>query len=135
MRSQEKIPVLTGGKLLRRTAAAIIVVLISWGISSPLAEGASFRYLNNVPLSEGEDRSSNLRANVTGGSTTSHGTGFVTNHIISYNPAPGYVEHGHSWGSGGTNLTHPAVTNAYSSCYWTATGMGGTAHMSCWVNG
>lgn len=112
---------------LRILIVAGLVVLFG-SIAIPAAQAATYTYVNNLQTDEGVSRQSNLRANLNGGGSST-GT-YATSHIISFNPAPGYVEHGHASSSGSVTMTHANRTNAYSKCYWYFTGGGRTA-MSC----
>ncbi len=107
----------------------IAVVLGSTAI--PAAQAASYTYANSVNTSEGQVRQSNLRANLNGGGSATYT--YATSHIVSFNPAPGYREYGHSYAGGSVTMTHANVTNAYSKCYWYFNGNGGSTSMTCYA--
>lgn len=121
------------GAALGRVAVVAAVALTFYGLSTPAAEAAEYRYANNVNTDDGVVHSTGLRSSVTGGRSSTHGVSLAINHVITYNPAPGYVEHGHAYGAGATNLSHLRVSNTYNKCYWLRPGTGGRTEISCWV--
>lgn len=80
---------------------------------------ATFEYVSGASVTNGVSRSTGPKPRMTGGSAYTV-LGFGTTTIITYRPAPGYVE----IGSATTNnpheayISHGSASNASSKCYW-----------------
>ena len=98
-------------------------------MAAPAAHAANITYVNNLSTAEGVVRQSKLQSTLTGGNSSTYTA--ATSYIVSFNPAPGYREHGSAASTGSAKLSHPRVSNAYSKCYWYLAGRGGSTTMSC----
>lgn len=116
-----------------RVFLLVAVAVLFWSLVGPAAQAASYRYANDVVTPNGQARYSGLRAQLNGGKIEANvWVGTVV--VISYNPAPGYVQHGSASAHKQVTLSHSMRTNAYSRCYWTIPGSGGEARLSCWAH-
>lgn len=123
-------------KTLLKGVVVAFVLLLSLTVLIPLAHAASFTYVNNVSTLEYHERSSSLRASITGGTARNKTLSVGSTTVATYYAKPGYRV---LFSATGTSpfaavMGHLKVTNAYSKCWWSYHGAGGSSKLSCTVS-
>lgn len=94
-------------------------------------QAADIVYANNMKTASGVERTSSSFSSLVGGSSNVN-VGVGQHGVVTYRPAPGYVEIGRVESTGGnqTFLSHVRAQNVRSKCSWWIS-VGGEAELTC----
>lgn len=131
---RRRLPGTRRARILARLGIFVALFYVLSSIVVPAAQAASSKYADDVSTAEGQSRKSGLRSSITGGKAAAD-LGIGNSTIATYYEYPGYNVVAHAVGPNPYDvyLSHKRYSNAYSKCYWSSSGVGGSADISCWV--